>query len=263
MFARTKNPFATIDYKQLLQDEKKVPLPDAIYNLECTLAELYTGCIKKVDITRKVLSPATEESPQRPYKEESKILTIVVKPGWKVGTKVVFPKEGDQSETAPAPANVIFVITLKRTDTVDPTGSVQSDTHKWDISGDDLIYTHRLNLIEALTGGTIHITTLDGRVLSIACPEIVSPTYEKRVAGNIYKLCRKTLINIHKLMSMICTINESYNLFHLNNFIYMVGEGMPLYKTPTVKGDLIIRFDIRFPQQLSLTNKDKLKAILK
>lgn len=37
------------------------------------------------------------------------ILAIDVKPGWKAGTKITFPKEGDQTPNN-IPADVVFVI---------------------------------------------------------------------------------------------------------------------------------------------------------
>lgn len=40
---------------------------------------------------------------------EDKMLTVNVKPGWKAGTKVTFPKEGDQ-DTGNVPADIVFVI---------------------------------------------------------------------------------------------------------------------------------------------------------
>ena len=53
-------------------------------------------------------------------------------------------------------------------------------------SGNDLIYTYKLSLSDALTDCSLRIPTLDQRIISIACPEVVSPYYEKRVPGMIY-----------------------------------------------------------------------------
>ncbi len=44
--------------------------------------------------------------------------------------------------------------------------------------GNDLIVVHKL-LVEALTGTTISLTTLDGRTLNISIPDMISPGYEK------------------------------------------------------------------------------------
>ncbi len=43
------------------------------------------------------------------HETEDKVLTIDVKPGWKAGTKITFPKEGDQTPYN-IPADIVFVI---------------------------------------------------------------------------------------------------------------------------------------------------------
>ena len=45
----------------------------------------------------------------QPTEHEDKVLTITVKPGWKSGTKVTFPKEGDQVPGR-IPADIAFTI---------------------------------------------------------------------------------------------------------------------------------------------------------
>ena len=42
-------------------------------------------------------------------RSEDKVLSITIKPGWKSGTKVTFPKEGDQNPGR-TPADIAFVI---------------------------------------------------------------------------------------------------------------------------------------------------------
>ena len=42
----------------------------------------------------------------------------------------------------------------------------------------------------------------------------------------------------------------------------LVGEGMPLSKSPASKGDLKIKFDIRFPKELSGEQREALKSCL-
>lgn len=43
---------------------------------------------------------------------EDKVLTINIKPGWKSGTKITFPKEGDQ-HPGRVPADIVFVIKVR------------------------------------------------------------------------------------------------------------------------------------------------------
>jgi DnaJ family protein B protein 4 len=46
------------------------------------------------------------------------------------------------------------------------------------------------------------------------------------------------------------------------NPLVLVGEGMPLSKSPNAKGDLKIKFDIRFPKELSGTQREALRGAL-
>ncbi|CAH3199417.1 unnamed protein product, partial [Porites evermanni] len=75
---------------------------------------------------------------------------------------------------------------------------------------DNLVYTATVPLGKALTGCVVDVPTLDGRLISIPINDIVKPGYQKIVPG----------------------------------------EGMPISKNPNTKGDLIIQFNIEFPNQL-------------
>jgi DnaJ-class molecular chaperone len=61
------------------------------------------------------------------------------------------------------PADVVFIIDEK------PHSTFKRE-------GNDLVYTARLPLVEALTGTAVRMTLLDGRSLTIAVPEVISPT---------------------------------------------------------------------------------------
>ena len=88
--------------------------------------------------------------------------------------------------------------------------------------GNDLVKTVVVDLHEALLGTSVFVTTLDGKSISVDVPEIVDPKYVK----------------------------------------VLVGEGMPLSKSPNTKGDLKIKFDIRFPKELSAGQREQLRACL-
>ena len=75
-----------------------------VKDLQVSLEDIFKGTTKKLKITRKVLNPDG-----RSVRTEDKILTIDVKPGWKAGTKITFPKEGDQTPNN-VPADIVFVI---------------------------------------------------------------------------------------------------------------------------------------------------------
>ena len=62
------------------------------------------------------------------------LLTIDIKPGWKAGTKITFPREGDQSPNT-VPADIVFIIKDK------PHQFFKRD-------GCDLVFTARISLRE-------------------------------------------------------------------------------------------------------------------
>ncbi|CAN0877691.1 DnaJ homolog subfamily B member 13 [Linum grandiflorum] len=140
--------------------------------------------------------------------QETEILTIDVKPGWKKGTKVTFPDKGNEQPNQ-LPADLVFVIDEKR-----------HDLYKRD--GNDLTMDHLITLAEAMGGTTVRITTLDGRSLLIPVNDIISPGYELVVAM----------------------------------------EGMPIAKEPGKRGDLRIKFDVKFPTKLTTEQKAAVRCAL-
>ncbi|XP_030534188.2 dnaJ homolog subfamily B member 4 [Rhodamnia argentea] len=88
--------------------------------------------------------------------------------------------------------------------------------------GNDLIVNHRVTLAEAIGGTTVSLTMLDGRDLSIPVADIVSPGYELIVAR----------------------------------------EGMPIVKEPGNRGDLRIKFEVKFPTKLTEEQREGLKRAL-
>ncbi|CAI8587507.1 unnamed protein product [Vicia faba] len=88
--------------------------------------------------------------------------------------------------------------------------------------GNDLVATQKISLAEALSGCTVNLTTLDGRNLTIIVNNVVHPEYEEVVPR----------------------------------------EGMPLPKDPTKKGNLRIKFNIKFPPRLNADQKSGLKKVL-
>lgn len=178
--------------------------PPIVHELLVNLEDIYKGATKKMKITRKVLN-----ADGRTTRLEDKVLTINIKPGWKAGTKITFPKEGDQGPHN-SPADIVFVIKDK------PHPHFKRD-------GADLRYTARVSLREALCGTTIQVPTLDGHAIPLALTnEIIKPTTAKRLQG----------------------------------------QGLPLPKQPSRRGDIIVSFDIAFPDQLPSPVRDILRDCL-
>ncbi|KAM7498034.1 hypothetical protein LguiA_022448 [Lonicera macranthoides] len=170
--------------------------------LPCSLEELYKGTTKKMKISREIVDISGKSM------KVEEILTINIKPGWKKGTKITFPEKGNEQPNV-IPADLIFIIDEK------PHSVFTRD-------GNDLVVTQRISLAEALTGYTVHLTTLDGRNLTIPVTNVIHPDYEEVVPR----------------------------------------EGMPIPKDPTKRGNLRIKFNIRFPTRLTTDQKAGIKRLL-
>ncbi|KAF9945906.1 hypothetical protein BGZ70_003498 [Mortierella alpina] len=171
--------------------------------LAVSLEDLAKGVTKRLKVTRKVRDGGSRTT--------DKILTIDVKPGWKAGTKIRFPREGDEYENG-AIQDIVF--------------TVEEKPHPVFIRrGDDLIMHQELTLLEALTGFSKTVKTLDGKTLPVSASgsRVTQPGQEEKFPG----------------------------------------EGMPISKKPGQKGDLIVKFDVKLPAQLTATQKDELKKLLK
>ncbi|CAL5389867.1 unnamed protein product [Camellia sinensis] len=186
--------------------------------LPCSMEDLYKGTTKKMKISRDVIDSSGSDFDVsnsvdgvhlrvRPTTMEE-ILTIEIKPGWKKGTKITFPEKGNEQRGV-IPSDLVFIIDEK------PHSLFKRD-------GNDLVVTQKISLVEALTGYTTQITTLDGRNLTVPINAIISPTYEEVVKG----------------------------------------EGMPIPKEPSRKGNLRIKFIIKFPTRLTSEQKTGIKRLL-
>lgn len=132
--------------------------------LPCTLEELYTGCTKKLKVTKKTYDRTTKQ----PSTAE-KIITIQIKPGWKSGTKIRFPNEGDETPDGRA-QDIEFIIDEK------PHSVYTRD-------GDNLKMDLNLSLVDSLTGFSRTIKTLEGKELSISTKNVTKPDQEIRYAN--------------------------------------------------------------------------------
>ncbi|XP_069795424.1 dnaJ homolog subfamily B member 4 isoform X2 [Narcine bancroftii] len=104
--------------------------PPIIHELRVSLEEIYNGSTKRMRISRKRLNPDG-----RSIRMEDKILTIEIKKGWKEGTKITFPKEGDEMPNT-IPADVVFVLKDK------PHPHFKRD-------GSNIVYNARVSLRES------------------------------------------------------------------------------------------------------------------
>lgn len=88
--------------------------------------------------------------------------------------------------------------------------------------GNDLVVHHKISLVDALTGTRINLKTLDGRDLVIEMTDVVKPSYE----------------------------------------LVIQSEGMPVAREPRKKGNLVIKFDVKFPSRLAPEQRAAIRRIL-
>eukprot|EP00461_Guttulinopsis_vulgaris_P003625 UN03626 len=117
---------------------------------------MYTGCMKKLKITR-----------TRGGKQESKIIEIEIKPGWKAGTKLTYENEGDQAANG-LYSDIVFVISEK--------------PHQvYKRVNNDVVIKVSITLTEALTGFKRTFTNLDGQPLEVDTNgTVISPENNKK-----------------------------------------------------------------------------------
>ncbi|KJP85514.1 hypothetical protein AK88_04865 [Plasmodium fragile] len=129
--------------------------------LSLSLEELYTGCKKKLKITRKRFMGS------KSY-EEDNYVTIDVKAGWKDGTKITFYGEGDQLSPMSQPGDLVFKVKTKTHD-------------RFVRESNNLIYKCPVPLDKALTGFQFIVKSLDNREINVRMDEIVTPQTKKVV----------------------------------------------------------------------------------
>ncbi|XP_037087399.1 dnaJ homolog subfamily B member 13-like [Pollicipes pollicipes] len=191
--------------------------PDLVTPLVLSLQELYTGCLKKVRVSRRVLDDSGTNTTLC-----EKILTLHIEPGWPAGKTITFREEGDQGPNI-IPGDLVFVL--------------EDAAHaQFERDGHDLVYLMRVPLVHALTGCSVDVETLDGRLLHVSVHDVVFPGFKKVVRG----------------------------------------EGMPVPGPPPLPtggrppppgrrhphGDLIIKFEVDFPRRLTQMQRHALRAIL-
>uniref|UniRef100_A0A7N6BQC5 J domain-containing protein n=1 Tax=Anabas testudineus TaxID=64144 RepID=A0A7N6BQC5_ANATE len=158
--------------------------PPVVHELKVSLEEIFHGCTKRMKITRRRLNPDG-----RSMRTEDKILNI----------------EGDETPEN-IPADIAFVLKDK------------GHTH-FKRDGSNIIYNCKISLKEALCGCTVSIPTLENRIISLPCHDIIKPGTVKRLRG----------------------------------------EGLPFPKNPSQRGDLIVEFSVlRTPVSTELSHSHAL-----
>lgn len=203
------------------QNGKNQPAMPKPSNIEivfvCTLNEFYNGANKVVKYKREKLR---HDAKSTEIVEET--LQVQVKPGFSEETVLELKEQGNES--LGHPRSSVF-IKFKQ--------AAHSNFKR--IKGNDLIYTHKISLVDSLKGDPVVFQHFDGRTVSVGIDSLISPQSVKIVRG----------------------------------------EGMPVHKENAdsevqvlglermEKGDLYIRFEIEFPTELREEQKSQLLEVLK
>lgn len=130
--------------------------------IKVSLEDLHNGVLKHYKSSRRLLNGSLEE----------KILDIRIYPGWKSGTKIRFPRAGNEQRNGKA-QDLVFVIEEK-------------PHEKFERDGNNLLCNVSIMLVLALTheGGRKEVDLLDGRKVQIPIPiGIVKPGQETTITG--------------------------------------------------------------------------------
>jgi len=120
--------------------EKDAPI---LRDFQMSLEDLYRGTTKRFNITKHIYSA------DGTCTTVGKLLEIQVQPGWRAGTKIIFPSEGDVKRPDLEPADMVFILREK------PHAYFTREKH-------NLIYIADITLKQALCGVKLIIPTLDG-----------------------------------------------------------------------------------------------------
>jgi len=98
------------------------------------------------------------------------MLNVEIRPGWKAGTRITFPGEGDEVPNR-RPGDVVFVLREK------PHPFFRRE-------GCDLHFTARISLRQALSGVNIQVPTLQGEPLDLSTAgEVIRWDSTRRIPG--------------------------------------------------------------------------------
>ena len=193
------------------QKKEKDILPPIDIDLECTLEELYNGCVKTIKYKKKAISYDL-----RTTEDKEVCIDVEIFKGYDKNTIIPFKEMGNE---APGIKNSDLIV------------HIREKKHRCfkRVNKNDLIYIHKIDLAQALNSEPVKLTTLDNRILSISVDEIISPSTVKIVYG----------------------------------------EGVPIYQKEISvrdlndkKGDLYIKFDIKFPEYIDPVKKMEITTLL-
>jgi len=142
---------------------------------------------------------------------DKKIFEVHIDRGARLNQKIVFNGEAGTDSPDVLPGDLVFVLDQKPHET-------------FKRMGNDLFMEKSISLVEALTGFSLHVEHLDGRVL-----------------------------DVHQPTGHVVTSDQ---------WCCIKNEGMPIAGNPFAKGNLYIHFSVDFPAEVTDEQREKLREIL-
>lgn len=145
------------------QKEKELS-PIHIY-LECSLEELYNGCVKTIKYKKNNINYDLRTTNVVEVSHDVEIFR-----GYDDNTIITYKEKGND---APGMISSDLIVHIKEI------------SHKYfrRINKNDLLYIHEIPLVKALNSEPVCLYTLDGRKLAISIDEIISPATLKVIPG--------------------------------------------------------------------------------
>jgi len=144
------------------EEERLEPID--IY-LDCTLEELYNGCVKTIKYKKHNISHDLRTTKILEVSHDVEIFR-----GYDNNTIITYKEKGNDSPGMPSSDLIVHIKELPH------------DTFRR-INKNDLLYIHNIPLVKALNSEPVCLYTLDGRKLAISIDEIISPSTVKIVPG--------------------------------------------------------------------------------
>lgn len=143
--------------------------------------------------------------------KERKVFEVTIEQGMRDQQKITFHGEAGYSDPSIPPGNVIFVIEAREHPVFKRVGI-------------DLVMEKKIDIVEALCGGTFYVNHLDDRVIKFSpqAGEVLKPDMWQRIEE----------------------------------------EGMPVHGRPMVHGNLYIHFDVEFPEKINENQRQTLLKVL-
>ena len=176
----TSNPFTLIRDNEKISEEipsvfgsafggqnkekEKELSPIHIY-LECTLEELYNGCVKTIKYKKNNINYDLRTTNVVEVSQDVEIFR-----GYDDNTIITYKEKGND---APGMISSDLIVHIK---------AIPHKCFKR-INKNDLLYIHEIPLVKALNSEPVCLYTLDGRKLAISIDEIISPATLKVIPG--------------------------------------------------------------------------------